>query len=57
MERYIEYFNGYRLAYGVADFEHPDAYIDQENGKKKLFDRLTTEQFFERHKESKSKVS
>ena len=35
MNKYIEYFNGYRLAYGVADFEHPDAYIDQESGKKK----------------------
>ena len=33
--RYIEFFNGYRHAYGVADFEHPDAYIDSETGKKK----------------------
>ena len=34
-KRYIEFFNGYRHAYGVADFEHPDAYVDSETGKKK----------------------
>ena len=44
-KRYIEYFNGYRLAYGVADFEHPDAYIDQENGKKKPVYRWNYEEF------------
>ena len=33
-KRYIEFFNGYRHAYGVADFEHPDAYVDNETGKK-----------------------
>ena len=33
-KRYIDYFNGYRHAYGVADFEHPDAYVDSETGKK-----------------------
>ena len=35
MERYIEYFNGYRNAYGVADFNHQDSKIDSETGKKK----------------------
>ena len=35
MERYIEFFNGYRNAYGVADFNHQDSKIDPETGKKK----------------------
>ena len=35
MERYIEYFNGYKNAYGVADFNHQDSKIDPETGKKK----------------------
>ena len=48
MDRYIEFFNGYRHAYGIADFEHPDAYIDSETGKKKPvyrwnFEELTDE--------------
>ena len=48
MNEYIEFFNGYRNAYGVADFEHPDAYIDSETGKKKPvyrwnFEELTDE--------------
>ena len=48
MNKYIEFFNGYRHAYGVADFEHPDAYIDSETGKKKPvyrwnFEELTDE--------------
>ena len=37
-KRYIEFFNGYRHAYGVADFEHPDAYVDSETGKKTWID-------------------
>ena len=28
MERYIEFFNGYRNAYGVADFNHQDSKVD-----------------------------
>ena len=48
MERYIEYFNGYRNAYGVADFNHQDSKIDSETGKKKPvyrwnFEELTDE--------------
>ena len=35
MERYIEFFNGYRYAYGVADFNHQDSKTDPETGKKK----------------------
>jgi hypothetical protein len=33
--RYIEFFDGYRAAYGLADFEHPEAYVDPDSGKKK----------------------
>jgi len=55
MNKYIEYFNGYRLAYGVADFEHPDAYIDQESGKKKPVYRWNyeelTEEIYQAHLE------
>ena len=48
MERYIEYFNGYRSAYGVADFSHQDSKTDPETGKKKPvyrwnFEELTDE--------------
>ena len=34
-KRYIEFFTGYKNAYGVADFNHQDSYIDSETGKKK----------------------
>ena len=34
-KRYIKYFDGYREAYGLADFEHEDAKVDLESGKKK----------------------
>ena len=48
MDRYIEFFTGYRHAYGVADFNHQDSYIDSETGKKKPvyrwnFEELTNE--------------
>ena len=59
-KRYIEYFNGYRLAYGVADFEHPDAYIDQENGKKKPVYRWNYEELtadiYQSHLEGKLSI-
>ena len=35
MEQYIEFFNGYRNAYGVADFNHQDSKVDPDTGKKK----------------------
>ena len=59
-KRYIEYFNGYRSAYGVADFEHADAYIDQESGKKKpvyrwSFEELT-EDVYQQHLEGKLSI-
>ena len=38
MEQYIEFFNGYRNAYGVADFNHQDSKIDPETGKPPLLD-------------------
>jgi hypothetical protein len=34
-KRYIEFFTGYKNAYGVADFNHQDSFIDSETGKKK----------------------
>ena len=48
MDSYIEFFTGYRRAYGVADFNHQDSYIDSETGKKKPvyrwnFEELTDE--------------
>ena len=59
-KRYIEYFNGYRLAYGVADFEHPDAYIDQESGKKKPVYRWNyeelTDDIYQAHLEGKLSI-
>ena len=35
MEQYIEFFNGYINAYGVADFNHQDSKVDPDTGKKK----------------------
>ena len=60
MERYIEFFNGYRNAYGVADFNHPDSYIDSETGKKKPvyrwnFEELTDE-IYKQHIEGKLSI-
>ena len=34
-KRYIKFFDGYRAAYGLADFEHEEAKVDPESGKKK----------------------
>ena len=44
--RYIKFFDGYRSAYGLADFDHPEAFIDPDSGKKKPvyrwnFEKLT----------------
>ena len=52
-KRYIEFFDGYRQAYGLADFEHPEAYTDPDSGKKKPvyrwnFEKLT-EQVYSSH--------
>ena len=60
MERYIEFFNGYRYAYGVADFNHQDSYIDSTTGKKKPvyrwnFEELTDE-IYKQHIEGKLSI-
>ena len=60
MERYIEFFNGYRHAYGVADFNHQDSYIDSATGKKKPvyrwnFEELTDE-IYKQHIEGKLSI-
>ena len=60
MERYIEYFNGYKSAYGVADFNHQDSKVDPETGKKKPvyrwnFEELTDE-IYKQHLEGKLSI-
>ncbi len=60
MDRYIEFFSGYRNAYGVADFNHPDSYIDSVTGKKKPvyrwnFEELTNE-IYQQHLEGKLSI-
>ena len=60
MDRYIEFFTGYRHAYGVADFNHQDSYIDSETGKKKPvyrwnFEELTNE-IYQQHLEGKLSI-
>ena len=52
-KRYIKYFDGYRAAYGLADFDDPKAFVDPESGKKKPVYRWyyepLTEQIYESH--------
>ena len=60
MERYIEYFNGYKNAYGVADFNHQDSKVDPETGKKKPvyrwnFEELTDE-IYKQHLDGKLSI-
>ena len=60
MERYIEFFNGYRNAYGVADFNHQDSKIDSETGKKKPvyrwnFEELTND-IYQQHIDGKLSI-
>ena len=43
MKDYIKIFNGYRHAYGIADWTN--ATVDQESGKKKPVYRWTYEEF------------
>ena len=45
--RYIKFFDGYRAAYGLADFEHPEAYVDPDSGKKKPVYRWNFEELTE----------
>ena len=52
-KRYIKYFDGYRAAYGLADFDDPKAFVDPESGKKKPVYRWNyeplTEKIYEAH--------
>ena len=56
-KRYIKFFDGYRAAYGLADFEHKEAVIDPESGKKKPVYRWNyeplTEEVYQSHLEGK----
>ena len=58
-EKYIKLFNGYRAAYGVADFDHPKAHVDKESGKKKpeyywAYEKFTDAIYIEHLKGTKS---
>jgi hypothetical protein len=59
-KRYIEYFDGYRAAYGLADFEHEEAIVDPESGKKKPVYRWNyeplTEKVYQAHIEGKISI-
>ena len=59
-KRYIEYFDGYRAAYGLADFEHEEAIVDPESGKKKPVYRWNyealTEKVYQAHLEGKISI-
>ena len=55
-----KFFNGYRNAYGVADFNHQDSKIDPETGKKKPvyrwnFEELTKD-IYQQHLEGKLSI-
>ena len=59
-KRYIKFFDGYRLAYGLADFEHEEAKVDPESGKKKPVYRWNyeplTEKIYQSHLEGKISI-
>ena len=59
-KRYIKYFDGYREAYGLADFEHEEAKIDPESGKKRPVYRWNfeplTEEIYNSHVEGKISI-
>ena len=59
-KRYIKYFDGYRDAYGLADFEHQEAKVDPESGKKKPVYRWNyeplTEEVYQSHLEGKISI-
>ena len=59
-KRYIKFFDGYRSAYGLADFEHEEAKVDPESGKKKPVYRWNyeplTEQVYQSHLEGKISI-
>ena len=58
--RYIKFFDGYRSAYGLADFDHPEAFVDPDSGKKKPvyrwnFEKLT-ESVYSSHLQGKVSI-
>ena len=59
-KRYIKYFDGYREAYGLADFEHEEAKIAPESGKKRPVYRWNfeplTEEIYNSHVEGKISI-
>ena len=59
-KRYIKFFDGYRAAYGLADFEHKEAKVDPESGKKKPVYRWNyeplTEKVYQSHLEGKISI-
>ena len=59
-KRYIKFFDGYREAYGLADFEHAEAKVDPESGKKKPVYRWNyeplTEKVYEAHLNGKLSI-
>ena len=59
-KRYIKFFDGYRDAYGLADFEHQEAKVDPESGKKKPVYRWNyeplTEKVYQSHLEGKISI-
>jgi len=59
-KRYIKFFDGYRAAYGLADFEHQEAKIDPESGKKKPVYRWNyeplTEEVYQAHLNGKLSI-
>ena len=59
-KRYIKFFDGYRAAYGLADFEHAEAKVDPESGKKKPVYRWNyeplTEEVYQAHLNGKLSI-
>ena len=59
-KRYIKFFDGYRAAYGLADFEHQEAKVDPESGKKKPVYRWNyeplTEEVYQAHLNGKLSI-
>ena len=59
-KRYIKFFDGYCAAYGLADFEHQEAKVDPESGKKKPVYRWNyeplTEEVYQAHLNGKLSI-
>ena len=59
-KRYIKFFDGYDSAYGLADFEHQEAKVDPESGKKKPVYRWNyeplTEEVYQAHLNGKLSI-